>query len=149
MTRSRIKKALVGLSLLVYLGLLYKYLLTPAITPFTSQRAYNLVPFRTITEELSDSGTPLKNRMTQLFGNLLVMVPIIWYLILFNSRRKLFYTFLLSLTASLGVETYQYFAWTFRVADIDDVLCNTGGAVFVMWIYRLYSNRRPRSSSFS
>lgn len=143
MTRWRIKKALVGLSLLVYLGLLYKYLLTPALSPFKHQRPYNFVPFRTITEDLSDSGTPLKNRMTQLFGNLLVMVPIAWYLILFNSRRKLFYTFLLSLSASLGVETYQYFAWTFRVADIDDVLCNTGGAVFAMWIYRWHANRRP------
>ena len=149
MTRSRIKKALVGLSLLVYLGLLYKYLLTPAIPSFGHTRPYNLVPFRTITENLSDSGTPLKTRMIQLFGNLLVMVPIAWYLILFNSRRKLFYTFLLSLSLSLGVETYQYFAWTFRVADIDDVICNTGGAVFAIWIYRSYANRRPSSSSFS
>ena len=148
MTGSRMKKALVGLSLIVYLGLLYKYLLTPAIPSLGQPRPYNLVPFRTITENLSDSGTPLKNRMIQLFGNLSVMVPIAWYLILFNSPRKLFYTFLLSLSLSLGVETYQYFGWTFRVADIDDVLCNTGGAVFAMWIYRLYANRRPSSSSF-
>ena len=149
MTGSRMKKALVGLSLIVYLGLLYKYLLTPAIPSLGQPRPYNLVPFRTITENLSDSGTPLKNRMIQLFGNLSVMVPIAWYLILSNNRSKLFYTFLLSLCVSLGVETYQYFAWTFRVADIDDVICNTGGAVFAIWIYRLYANWRLSSSSFS
>ena len=72
------------------------------------------------------------------------MVPIGLYLILFNSRRKIFHTFLFSLCLSLGVESYQYLAWTWRVADIDDVLCNSGGAVFVIWIYTLNEGRIAR-----
>jgi len=137
-------RAIYALGLIVYLGLLYKYLLTPTIPSLGHPRHYNFVPFKTIAENLSDSGTPLKHRMIQLFGNLSVMVPIGLYLILFNSRRKIFHTLLFSLCMSLGVEFYQYFAWTWRVADIDDVLCNSGGAIFVIWIYTLNEGRIAR-----
>ena len=137
-------KAIYALSLIVYLGLLYKYLLTPTIPSFDHRRPYNFVPFKTIAENLSDSGTPLKHRMIQLFGNLSVMAPIGLYMILFNIRRKIFYTFLFSLCISIGVESYQYLAWTWRVADLDDVLCNSGGAIFVIWIHTLYEGRIAR-----
>ena len=142
--RSQMIRAIFALSLIIYLGLLYKYLLTPTTPSFGHHRPYNFVPSKTIIENLSDSGTPLNHRMIQLFGNLSVMVPIGLYLILFNSRRKIFHTFLFSLCLSLGVESYQYLAWTWRVADIDDVLCNSGGAVFVIWIYTLNEGRIAR-----
>lgn len=135
-----------ALCLVIYLGLLYKYLLTPTVPPFGHRRPFNFVPFRTIAKYLSDSGTPLKHRMIQLFGNLLVMVPIGLYLILSKSRRKILYTFLFSFCLSIGVEAYQYLAWTWRVADIDDVLCNSGGAVIVIWIYTLTEGRIARLS---
>ena len=149
LTRSQMIRAIYALSLIVYLGWLYKYLLTPTIPSFGHRRPYNFVPFKTIAENLSDSGTPLKHRMIQLFGNLSVMAPVGLYLILFKSRRKILHTFLFSLCMSLGVEAYQYLAWTWRVADIDDVLCNSGGAVFVIWLYTLNEGRIARISTLA
>ena len=42
------------------------------------------------------------------------------------------------------MESYQHLAETWRVVDKDDLLCNSGGAVFAIWIYTFNENRIAR-----
>jgi glycopeptide antibiotics resistance protein len=78
-----VKKNYAGLHSLVlggigifYFDLLYKYLLTPTVPSFNHVRPINLVPFRTIAQNLTDGGTPLSHRAYELIGNILMMAPI-------------------------------------------------------------------------
>ncbi len=127
----------------IYFGLLYKYLLTPTVPSFNHLRPINLVPFRTIAQNLTDGGTPLSHRAYELTGNILVMAPIGVFLALKMPKFGVWPVTLIGAGISTAFEITQYLRWTWRVADVDDVICNSSGAIaaylitaFVMHLYR-------------
>ena len=122
---------------IIYFGLLYKYLLTPTVPSFNHVRPVNLVPFRTIAQNLTDGGTPLSHRAYELIGNILVMAPIGVILALKMRRFRVWPVALIGVSTSTAFEVTQYLRWTWRVADIDDVICNALGAIVAYLITAL------------
>jgi glycopeptide antibiotics resistance protein len=133
-------KFALGLAGIVYFGLLYKLLLTPTIPTFNHVRPVNLIPFTTITQNLTDSGTPLQHRAYELFGNLAVLTPIGIYLAFVRSKFSFWPVLAIGIGLSTSIEITQYLNWTWRVADIDDVICNASGALiaYVIVAYTLH-----------
>lgn len=128
---------------LIYFGLLYKYLLTPTVPSFDHVRPVNSMPFRTIAQNLTDGGTPLSHRAYELIGNILVMAPIGIFLALKMRKFRIWPVAVIGIGTSTAFEITQYLRWTWRVADIDDVICNSLGAIAaylitacVMHLYR-------------
>ncbi len=130
----------VGIS---YFGLLFKYLLSPTVPSFNHLRPINLVPFRTIAQNLTDGGTPISHRAYELIGNSLVLAPIGTFLALKMKRFRVWPVMIIGVGISTAFEITQYLRWTWRVADVDDVICNSSGAsaaylftAFVLHRYR-------------
>jgi len=121
----------IGLSLMgiIYFGLLYKFLLTPTVPSFNHLRPVNLVPFRTIAQNLTDGGTPISHRALELVGNILVLAPIGAFFALKMRRFRLWLVTIIGVGVSAAFEITQYLRWTWRVADVDDVICNSSGAI--------------------
>jgi glycopeptide antibiotics resistance protein len=131
MSRSRVKRLVIALLGVVYLGVLYQLLLHPTASVPGHTRPLNLVPFQTIRTYFVDNPAPLRQRMYQFIGNLFVFAPISVFCALTSRRLTILPILLVSAVLSSTVETLQYVLWTWRSADIDDVLCNTCGAVLV------------------
>jgi len=140
----------IGLSMMgiIYFGLLYKYLLTPTVPSFNHVRPFNLVPFRTIVQNLTDSGTPISHREYELIGNSLVLAPIGTFLALKMKRFRVWPVVIIGVGISTAFEVTQYLRWTWRVADVDDVICNSSGAIAAylitaFFLYRYRPNQYP------
>lgn len=99
-------------------------------------REINLVPFRTISNYLSRGRIKHIFTISNVFGNIILFIPLGIYLSLFNQRRNskksVFWVFFISLL----VEIVQY---TFKMGtgDIDDVILNTLGGWIGVWIYKI------------
>jgi glycopeptide antibiotics resistance protein len=104
--------------------------------------ALNLVPFRIISNEIAgllSHASHLRTIDLNLFGNVLLfmplglLVPLIW-----RRRVKIL---LIGCAASVCIEVMQFvlthLGFVNRMADIDDVILNTLGAVAGYWIYAL------------
>lgn len=120
-----------------YLVALYVVTLTPAGSPFEHMRRLNLVPFRM----LGAGGTPpLARPLYQLLGNVFLLAPIGALLAVLPvaypgiRRFRVWQVAVLAMVVSGGIETAQYVMATGRVADIDDVICNTCGMVATYWV---------------
>ena len=140
-------KLLCGIAGIFYFSLLYKLLLTPAAVAFNHVRPFNLIPFKTIAENLTDTNTPLQHRMYELFGNLAVLAPIGIYLAFARHQFRILPVLAIGIGLSTSVEITQYLAWTRRVADIDDVICNTSGTL-IAYVIVAYALHRIIPSQF-
>ena len=88
----------------------------------------NFVPFRTIKMYI-DYAYKL-NSLENLAGNLLVFVPLGFFLpLLAEELQKFSEMFLNVFTFVLGIEVFQLFS-AFGAFDVDDILLNCLGAVF-------------------
>jgi glycopeptide antibiotics resistance protein len=146
MLRSTLKRLVIAVLAVAYFGVLYQLLLHPTVSMPGHSRPLNLVPFRTIRTYFVDNPEPLRQRMYQFIGNLLVFAPISAFCAVALRRLTVVPILLVSFTLSTLVETLQYVLWTWRSADIDDVICNTCGAVLVYLAVAMVL-RRPRNSS--
>jgi glycopeptide antibiotics resistance protein len=140
-------KLLCGIAGILYFGLLYKLLLTPASGAVNHVRPFNLIPFKTITQNLTDPNSPLQHRMYELFGNLAVLAPIGIYLALVRHQFRILPVLAIGIGLSTSVEITQYLAWTGRVADIDDVICNASG-MLIAYAIVAYALHRFNPSQF-
>ncbi|HUW78998.1 MAG TPA: VanZ family protein [Candidatus Nanopelagicaceae bacterium] len=131
---------------IIYFALLYKLLLTPAGGTVDQVRPFNLIPFKTITQNLMQSGTPRQHRAYELLGNLAVLTPIGIFLAFVRRKFSIWPVLIIGIGLSGSIEITQYLNWTWRVADIDDVICNTSGALIaymiVAYILRRYDPER-------
>jgi glycopeptide antibiotics resistance protein len=140
-------KSLCGIAGILYFGWLYKLLLTPASGALNHVRPFNLIPFKTITENLTDANTPLQHRMYELFGNLAVLAPIGIYLAFVRHQFRILPVLAIGIGLSTSVEITQYLASTGRVADIDDVICNASGTL-IAYAIAAYALHRFNPSQF-
>jgi glycopeptide antibiotics resistance protein len=140
-------KFAVGFAGIVYFGLLYKLLLTPAGGTVDHLRPFNLVPFKTITENLTKTPTPIQHRMYEFFGNLAVLAPIGIYLAFVRHQFSIWPVLAMGIGLSTSIEITQYLNWTWRVSDIDDVICNASGAL-IAYVIVAYILHRCDSKRF-
>jgi glycopeptide antibiotics resistance protein len=83
----------------------------------------------------------------QILGNLALLFPFGMYLpLLFPKRNRFFSVLIASLLFSVIIETIQLIT-RFRVADIDDVLLNTTGALLGFILFQLLSWLRASNPS--
>jgi glycopeptide antibiotics resistance protein len=90
----------------------------------TASASSNLVPGRTIVEELT-GGRPLG--VFNVVGNVAMFVPLGWLLVLATARRPLTVAVVAGVGLSVTIELVQSLIG--RVSDIDDVILNGTGAL--------------------
>ncbi len=90
-------------------------------------RNFNLIPFRSIYRITVFSSTWL-NPFKILIGNILMFIPFGFFILFFQkNKRKLRLVVAYGFLLSFLIEGTQ-FLFTYRVADIDDLILNTFGA---------------------
>lgn len=100
-------------------------------------RSVNLIPLHTIkgyllgTFEVSRS-TSLKN----VFGNIILFIPLGIYLQLFTKHKKILANLLGVFVISLSFEVVQYI-FAIGASDIDDILLNCMGGLIGILLYKL------------
>ena len=102
----------------------------------------NLRPFATMAmywRLLKSNASPyyIRHAFTNLAGNVILFVPLGWFLpYLFGKLRGFWKTFLFSICLLITVETVQYFTML-GTCDVDDLILNMVGVVFGYLIWRI------------
>lgn len=118
---------------------------------FGSGRHINLIPFRTITDQLAgrigvNENEIAKVAILNLSANLLLFCPLGFFLpALWAKYISFLKTVLTGLSIIVLVEMIQFFIG--RSADIDDVLLNVVGIMFGYCIYRVIKHLFTRRKS--
>lgn len=95
---------------------------------YNSIDSYNLVPFKSIIDIFKNGTT--YSIIINIFGNLLVFMPLEYFLIELFKVKKLHINFILSFGIILLIELFQY-VFKVGVLDIDDlILCTFGMMIF-------------------
>ena len=132
------RKRIVAALLLAYLV----FVADLTLLQFQGDPGINLVPFRQIGDDIREGG---RNFVVNFLGNIGVFMPLGLALPLIRTRpTRARDVAVIAFILSLSIELAQY-ALGRRVADVDDVIMNTSGAVLgfaVGWFFR----RRSRSS---
>lgn len=115
---------LLGLYSLSALYLLY---FSPFCGRATPHRSLQPVPFRTVREQLAipHGADAFLGNMA---GNMVVLLPVGFFLALLGWKTKLLRAALLLLTLAFGVELLQYLFWV-GCMDVDDIWMNGAGGL--------------------
>ena len=97
--------------------------------------SYNLVPFKSIIDIFKNGTT--YSIIINIFGNLLVFMPLEYFLIELFKVKKFHINFILSFGIILLIELFQY-VFKVGVLDIDDlILCTFGMMIFYIIYTRI------------
>lgn len=92
--------------------------------------SYNIIPFKEIIEQISNGN--VYSIIINIFGNLLIFMPLEYFLIALFKINKLPLNLLISFLIILTIEIFQ-FIFKVGVFDIDDIiLCTTGMMIFYL-----------------
>lgn len=101
----------------------------------------NLVPMVSLVRALTTGSTP--SVVYQSAGNFLMLAPLgIYAPLLFAGLQRWWRTALVGLGVCVGIEALQLglsamLGYTYKIADIDDVILNTAGAILGYAAFRL------------
>lgn len=146
--RSRVSKV-ASLLLIAYIAAVVAVLIVPYWQFFifdgkaefyfldTSERVLNLIPFKTISEQIDgirygDFGLPFRS-LFNILVNLCIFIPLPILFKLSNERIALPATVLIAFIFSFVCEFVQYFIG--RSSDVDDLILNTLGSFIGCGIY--------------
>lgn len=104
---------------------------------------YNLVPFRTISEQfqlLKGNKDEIRNGLLNLFVNSCLFIPFPAILKFAFQKLKTVYCFLIPFASIILCEFLQYIPG--RRSDIDDIILNTAGLIVGMIILLLIQNKK-------
>ncbi|OUJ73882.1 VanZ family protein [Hymenobacter crusticola] len=105
----------------------------------------NLIPVKSTVESFQSGVTGYWNFFSNLFGNVLLFVPLPFFLIRLFRFNSTYAIILAGISISVLIELAQ-FSWQIGVPDIDDVLLNTLGVMLGLFLYkRLLSNSYKNS----
>lgn len=94
--------------------------------------SYNIIPFKEITELISTGN--VYSIIINIFGNLLIFMPLEYFLIKLFNINKLPLNLLISFLIILTIEIFQ-FTFKIGVFDIDDIILCTSGMMIFYLIY--------------
>ena len=103
-------------------------------TPLSSFEVYNLIPFKVIMDIYNNHS--FLYFCYQVFGNIIMFVPLGYFLSLKTSPKKVI---LISFLTTLGVEFIQGFI-PYRFCEIDDIWLNTLGSCIGLLISKITIN---------
>lgn len=128
----------------IYFVMLFKMLFfkyVPLFDIFNSNReiirSVSLVPFHSIKMYLSNGRFLKPISMINVYGNILLFVPLGIYLPLYKKRKNFIKNLLYGLIIATGVEVVQ-FVFALGVMDIDDVILNTLGFIVGLLTYTIF-----------
>lgn len=104
---------------------------------------YNLVPFKTISEQLQllkGNKDEIRNGLLNLFVNSCLFIPFPAILKFAFQKLKTVYCFLIPFASIILCEFLQYIPG--RRSDIDDIILNTAGLIVGMIVLLLIQNRK-------
>lgn len=97
----------------------------------------NFVPFKTIKMYIRYYDMPGIRSFSNLFGNILVFVPVGFLLpLVHKASQKVWIMLLNALLLIVGIEVFQLFS-NFGAFDVDDIILNFLGVLIGGCIYRL------------
>ncbi len=99
-------------------------------------RSVNLVPFKTIELYLTTTALSGTVKLLNLVGNVLIFVPLGFYLSVFSHRLHLLVRLVILLAVPVTVEILQYIFKT-GASDVDDVILNFAGGLLgtsICWL---------------
>ena len=105
---------------------------------YNSINSYNLIHFKSIID-IFKNGTPY-SIIINIFGNLLVFMPLEYFLIKLFKVKKFHINFILSFGIILLIELFQY-VFKVGVLDIDDLIICTLGMMLFYVCYNLLIKR--------
>ena len=105
---------------------------------YNSINSYNLIPFKSIID-IFRNGTSY-SIIINVFGNLLVFMPLEYFLIELFKVNKFLVNFILSFSIILLIELFQY-VFKVGVLDIDDLILCTVGMMLFYICYNLLIKR--------
>lgn len=105
---------------------------------YNSINSYNLIPFKSIID-IFKNGTAY-SIIINVFGNLLVFMPLEYFLIELFKVNKFLVNFILSFCIILLIELFQY-VFKVGVLDIDDLILCTVGMMLFYICYNLLIKR--------
>lgn len=98
--------------------------------------SYNLIPFKTILELINSHNT--YSIIINIFGNLLIFIPLEYFIIKLFKINKLPLNFTISFLIILFIEIIQ-FVFKVGVFDVDDIILCTSG---MMLFYMIYNSKK-------
>ena len=104
---------------------------------YNSIDSYNLIPFKSIIGILKNGTT--YEVIINIFGNLLVFVPLEYFLIELFRVKKFSVNFIVSFSIILLIELFQY-VFKVGVLDIDDIILCMFGMMILYVIYKKIKN---------
>ncbi len=99
------------------------------------KRSVNLIPFYTIAEFLSGTGS-VSTALNNILGNVIVFVPYGLYVQVIRKDKRFGLSFLQMAITSVMIEIIQ-FIFNLGAADIDDVILNCLGGLIGIALYKL------------
>ena len=121
-----------------YIILLFNMVIFARYSNITS---YNIIPFASITNLITNGN--LYTIVINLFGNLLIFMPLEYFIIELFKVNKFKQNLLLSFIIILMIETSQ-FILKIGVFDIDDIIICTFGMMIFYVIYNSIKNIRRK-----
>ncbi len=120
-------KELMGLVFIIYVLFLF-YIVTFQDNNFGFS---NYVPFNEILRHSVNSKLFFRN----VIGNILLFMPLGWFITYYIKTSKVYYALILSIIISLSIELIQLYIG--RVFDIDDIILNVFGGVLGYVLYMI------------
>ena len=98
---------------------------------FSNINSYNLIPFNTIIDAINTGS--LYYIVIDILGNLLIFIPLEYFIIELFKVKKLFSNVMISTGVILLIEIFQY-VFKLGVFDIDDIILSVSG-MMLFYIY--------------
>lgn len=106
---------------------------------FTNINSYNLIPFKTIYEIILNNS--LYSIIINIFGNLIVFMPIEYFLIKLFNINKFKINFIISFIIILMCEIIQY-VFKLGIFDVDDIILCVSGMMLFYFVYNKIIKRK-------
>ena len=127
--KNRVAKFSMSIVFIYYVILLFNMVI---FARYDSVYGYNLVPFKSILEVLKSDN--LYFMVINIFGNLVVFMPLEYFIINLFEIKRFSLNFILSFLIILIIEILQ-FVFKIGVFDIDDILLSVFGMIMFYVIY--------------
>lgn len=132
--KNKISKFSMSIVFIYYVLLLFNMVV---FARYDSVYGYNFIPFKSIYEALKSDN--LYFMIINILGNLLVFMPLEYFIINLFKVKKFSLNFMLSFVLILIIEILQ-FVFKVGVFDIDDILLSVLGMMIFFVIYNKFEN---------
>ena len=137
--KNKIKRFSLSIIFIYYIILLFNMVI---FARYNNINSYNLIPFKSMLEILNNNN--LYSIVINIFGNLLIFMPLEYFIIELFKVNKFILNFSISFIIILIIEIMQYI-FKIGVLDIDDLILCTLGMILFYIIYNKTKDNYPKN----